>query len=66
MRVIAVAAVAGFLSLSAATGAREPTVLARITTGSAPCGAVAAFGALWVANDGGTLVRIAPSRNRVT
>jgi streptogramin lyase len=66
MRVLATVAAAAFLSLAGGSGSGEPTVLARVTTGTAPCGAVAAFGALWVANDGGTLVRIDPARNRVT
>ena len=53
------------LSLAAGGGSGPPTVLATITTGSAPCGAVSAFGSVWVANDGGTLVRIDPRTNRV-
>jgi streptogramin lyase len=48
------------------TGA-TPQVVARIQTGASPGGAVSAFGAVWVANDGaGTLVRIDPGANRVT
>ena len=44
-----------------------PPVAARVHTGLHPCGAVAAFGALWVANDGsGTLARVDPHTNRVT
>jgi streptogramin lyase len=45
----------------------SPHVLARIETGSSPSGATAAYGAVWVANDGsGTLARIDPATNRVT
>ena len=65
MRLILVASVAAVLSL-AATGGTAPKVVATITTGSAPCGAVAAFGSVWVANDSGLLVRINPRTNRVT
>jgi streptogramin lyase len=54
------------LSLGASGGSGPPKVLAKITTGSLPCGAVAAYGSVWVANDGGTLVRINPRTNRVT
>lgn len=65
MRVIALAAAVGF-SLAAGGGSGPPTVLATITTGSAPCGAVAAYRSVWIANDGGTLVRINPRTNHVT
>ena len=44
---------------------REPALIATITTGTHPCGIVSAFGSVWVANDGGTLVRIDPRTNRV-
>jgi YVTN family beta-propeller protein len=44
---------------------REPALTATITTGTHPCGIVSAFGSVWVANDGGTLVRIDPRTNRV-
>ena len=45
----------------------SPQVVARIETGSSPGGATAAYGAVWVANDGsGTLARIDPATNRVT
>src|SRR4029079_7865943 len=45
----------------------SPHVVARIETGSAPGGATAAFGAVWVANDrAGTIARIDPRANRVT
>ncbi len=45
----------------------SPLLVARIETGSSPGGATAAYGALWVANDGsGTLARIDPATNRVT
>jgi streptogramin lyase len=44
----------------------SPHVPVRIPTGSHPCEAVAAGGALWVANDGsGTLARVDPKTNRV-
>jgi streptogramin lyase len=47
--------------------ASSPAVSARIPTGEHPCGAVAARGAVWAANDGsGTLARIDPKTNRVT
>ena len=49
-----------------ALGSSGPSLVARVPTGKAPCGAAAGFGGLWVANDGsGTLVRIDPRRNRV-
>ena len=44
---------------------KEPALIATITTGTHPCGVVSAFGSVWVANDGGTLVRIDPRTNRV-
>jgi YVTN family beta-propeller protein len=44
---------------------REPILTATITTGTHPCGIVSAFGSVWVANDGGTLVRIDPRTNHV-
>jgi YVTN family beta-propeller protein len=44
---------------------REPILSATITTGTHPCGIVSAFGSVWVANDGGTLVRIDPRTNRL-
>jgi YVTN family beta-propeller protein len=44
---------------------REPILTATITTGMHPCGIVSAFGSVWVANDGGTLVRIDPRTNHV-
>ena len=44
-----------------------PRLVATVPTGTAPCGAAAGFGAIWVANDeSGTLVRVDPSTNRVT
>jgi streptogramin lyase len=47
--------------------AAPPKVSAQVETGRQPCGAVAAYGAVWVANDGsGTLARIDPRTNRVT
>ncbi|MBA3366516.1 MAG: hypothetical protein H0U03_12175, partial [Actinobacteria bacterium] len=53
------------LLLAAAAAAAGPRVTAVVRTGNAPCGAVAAFGALWVANyRSGTVVRIDPRRNR--
>ena len=44
-----------------------PHLVATIPTGEGPCGATAAHGAVWVANDGsGTLARVDPRTNRVT
>jgi streptogramin lyase len=56
-----------FLSVvSAAAASPAPRVTARIATGLHPGGAVAAFGSVWVANDGsGTLARVDPRTNRV-
>jgi streptogramin lyase len=57
----------GLLALVAAGASGSPKVVARIPTGASPGGAVSAFGAVWVTNDGsGTLVRIDPAANRVT
>ena len=54
------------LGLALAT-AVSPHVVARVPTGASPGGATAAYGAVWVANDGsGTLARIDPATNRVT
>jgi streptogramin lyase len=61
---IAFAAVVATLTGLAASGS-QPALLATITTGRSPCGVVSAFGSVWVANDGGTLVRIDPKTNRV-
>jgi len=44
---------------------KEPALTATIQTGTHPCGIVSAFGSVWVANDGGTLVRINPKTNHV-
>jgi streptogramin lyase len=45
----------------------SPHLVSRIRTGAAPAAATAAFGAVWVTNDGaGTLARIDPAGNRVT
>jgi streptogramin lyase len=50
----------------AASGS-PPTAVARIVTGTAPCGAVSGFRSVWVAVYGsGQLVRIDPIRNLVT
>src|SRR5262245_66248974 len=52
---------------SAALAGSSPQVLARIPTGDSPGAATAAYGAVWVTNDGaGTLARIDPQTNRVT
>jgi YVTN family beta-propeller protein len=64
VRLLAVIALGAALSLGM-NGSGRPPVLATIATGTAPCGAVAAFGSVWVANDGGTLARINPATNRV-
>jgi streptogramin lyase len=61
-------ALIGLLALTAgAASGASPRVVARITTGAGPGGAVSAFGAVWVTNDrSGTLVRIDPRKNAVT
>jgi streptogramin lyase len=64
MRTLLVGLVAAFVGVPASTF-KEPALIATIPTGTHPCGVVAAFGSVWVANDGGTLVRIDPSTNRV-
>lgn len=66
MRAIMIVTAAALFSLAAGGGSGPPTVLATITTGTAPCGAVSAYRSVWIANDGGTLVRIDPGTNRVT
>ena len=59
-------ALAGLVAGIAVSGS-APQVVARIETGASPGGAVSAFGAVWVANEGaGTLARINPRTNRVT
>jgi streptogramin lyase len=62
MRLALASVAAGIFAL----GGGSPQLIGTITTGRAPCGAVAAFGSVWVANDGGTLVRIDPRTNRIT
>jgi YVTN family beta-propeller protein len=64
MRVL-LAGLAAVLLGVPASSFKEPALIATITTGTHPCGVVAAFGSVWVANDGGTLVRIDPRTNRV-
>jgi virginiamycin B lyase len=68
--VVALGASLGLAVAASATVALalpQPHVAARISTGSNPCEAAAAAGALWVANDGsGTLARVDPRTNRVT
>ena len=59
-------AVVGAAAVVLGHSSSEPRLTRTITTGHAPCGAVAAFGSMWIANDGGTLVRIDPRTNRVT
>lgn len=50
-----------------AASASPPTAVARVVTGTAPCGAASGFRSVWVAVYGsGRLVRIDPIRNRVT
>jgi streptogramin lyase len=61
MRVALASVAAGVFAL----GGGSPHLIKTITTGHAPCGVVAAFGSVWVANDGGTLVRIDPRTNRI-
>lgn len=56
-----------FIGVVVAVAGSSPQVLAKIETGASPGDAVAAFGAIWVTNDGsGTLVRVDPRTNRVT
>jgi streptogramin lyase len=53
------------LAAALASGATSRDVV-KIPTGGAPCGATAAFGSMWIANDGaGTLVRLDPATNRI-
>ena len=55
------------IGLVLAVAGSSPQVVARVHTGASPGGAAAAFGAVWVANDGaGTLVRVDPGTNRVS
>jgi streptogramin lyase len=54
------------LAAGAVLTAGTPTLLTRIPSGVSPCGMVAAFGSLWVANDGGSLARVSPRTSRVT
>src|SRR4051812_13343821 len=55
------------IGVALATVVSTPHVVARVPTGDSPGGATAAYGAVWVANDGsGTLARIDPTTNRVT
>ena len=64
MRIVLAGLAAALVGVPAAS-VREPALTATITTGTHPCGIVSAFGSVWVANDGGTLVRIDPRTNRV-
>lgn len=64
MRILLAALAATLLGVPAGS-VKEPALIATITTGTHPCGIVSAFGSVWVANDGGTLVRIDPRTNRV-
>jgi streptogramin lyase len=64
MRIFLAGLAAALLGVPA-SAFREPALIATISTGQHPCGVVAAFGSVWVANDGGTLVRIDPRTNRV-
>ena len=64
MRILLAFVAAALLTVPASASSR-PALLATISTGQHPCGAVAAFGSVWVANDAGTLVRIDPRTNRV-
>ena len=64
MRILLAGLAAALVGVPAAS-VREPALTATITTGTHPCGIVSAFGSVWVANDGGTLVRIDPRTNRV-
>jgi streptogramin lyase len=53
------------VALLPASTFKEPALTATVQTGMHPCGIVSAFGSVWVANDGGTLVRIDPHTNKV-
>ncbi len=64
MRILLAGLAAALLGVPASSS-RQPALIATITTGTHPCGVVSAFGSVWVANDGGTLVRIDPRTNRV-
>ena len=64
MRILLAGLAATLLGVPASSS-RQPALSATITTGTHPCGIVSAFGSVWVANDGGTLVRIDPRTNRV-
>jgi streptogramin lyase len=64
MRILLAGLVAALVGVPASTF-KEPALIATIPTGTHPCGVVAAFGSVWVANDGGTLVRIDPRTNRI-
>src|SRR5215218_7916046 len=61
----AVALVAAAALVPGSSASPEP--VAKIETGVGPCGAVSAYGAIWVVNYRGTeLVRVDPATNRVT
>jgi YVTN family beta-propeller protein len=64
MRILLAGLAAALLGVPASSF-KQPALIATITTGTHPCGIVSAFGSVWVANDGGTLVRIDPRTNRV-
>jgi len=64
MRILLAGLAAALLGVPASS-LKEPVLIATIPTGTHPCGVVSAFGSVWVANDGGTLVRIDPRTNRV-
>jgi streptogramin lyase len=64
MRILLAGLAAALVGVPSSTF-KEPALIATIPTGTHPCGVVAAFGSVWVANDGGTLVRIDPRANRV-
>jgi len=64
MRILLVGLAAALLGVPASSF-KEPALIATISTGTHPCGVVSAFGSVWVANDGGTLVRIDPRTDRV-
>jgi YVTN family beta-propeller protein len=64
MRLLLAGLAAALLGVPAGS-VQKPALTATITTGTHPCGIVSAFGSVWVANDGGTLVRIDPRTNRV-
>ena len=66
MRLILLAAVAATITAGTVPASAEVQPVARVVTGTGPCGAASGFGSVWVATYGaGQLVRIDPRSNRV-